>query len=144
MQMESANKKSLSLFCMLILFTTVMAWGWHSYVLSITTDYLTQHSDFEVHKFMPTLQVLLVSAFFIVHFVLALIYFRNRFWYWGLWLAIAPIMVGQAYFSVFGIAAHIDAFSVWVDWPFILLMLVQICMVFIVYALYLQPATLSD
>ena len=83
MQVDLANKKSLRLFCMLILFTACITWAWYSYVLNISENYLFQNPDFEVHKFMPTLQVVLVSVFFIAHFVLALIDFLNLYWYWG-------------------------------------------------------------
>ncbi len=47
---------------------------------------------------MPTLQVVLVSVFFIAHFVLALIDFLNRYWYWGLWLVEVPIIVDRSIF----------------------------------------------
>ncbi|WP_180073324.1 MULTISPECIES: hypothetical protein [unclassified Acinetobacter] len=125
---------------MLILFTTCISWAWYSYVLNISERYLFQNPDFEVHKFMPILQVVLVSLFFIVHFVLALIDFLNRYWYWGLWLVVVPIIVGQVYFSVFGLVAHIDHLSVWVDYPFCLLMLIQICTASFVRRRYLKPA----
>ncbi len=141
MQVDLANKKSLRLFCMLILFTTCITWAWYSYVLNISENYLFQNPDFEVHKFMPTLQVVLVSVFFIAHFVLALIDFLNRYWYWGLWLVVAPIIVVQVYFSVFGEVAHIDRLSVWVDYPFCLLMLIQICTALFVRRRYLKPAS---
>ncbi len=121
MQVDLANKKSLRLFCMLILFTACISWAWYSYVLNISENYLFQNPDFEVHKFMPTLQVVLVSVFFIAHFVLA------------------PIIVGQVYFSVFGEVAHIDSLSVWVDYPFCLLMLIQICTASFVRRRYLKP-----
>ncbi len=52
------------------------------HTLNISENYLFQNPDFEVHKFMPTLQVVLVSVFFIAHCVLALIDFLNRYWYW--------------------------------------------------------------
>ncbi|MCL6241264.1 hypothetical protein [Acinetobacter amyesii] len=83
---------------MLILFTACITWAWYSYVLNISENYLFQNPDFEVHKFMPTLQVVLVSVFFIAHFVLALIDFLNRYWYWGLWLVVVPIIVGRSIF----------------------------------------------
>ncbi|WP_180182610.1 hypothetical protein [Acinetobacter sp. YH01020] len=139
MQVDLANKKSLRLFCMLILFTACISWAWYSYVLNIGENYLLQNPDFEVHKFMPTLKVALVSVFFIVHFVLALIDFLNRYWYWGLWLVVVPIIVGQVYFSVFGEVAHIDHLSVWVDYSFCLLMLIQICTASFVRRRYLKP-----